>query len=292
MLALVAGILLAVAAIWSATQASAGGTQHDKRWVCKYVGTPGQDEVLKSGKNPTTVSSSATVGTYFNDAQGRSYVLDVQTDENTGDGNSYTGEKSCPVPDNKPIPPQPPTQEKWTCDGYFTGGYTFDRSTWTWVAGDLVKQRNLTADEVKNIDGQCGLPPTQEKWTCDGYFTGGWDWVDGAWVAGDLLKQRDLTPEERTKLDCDVVSTPPPSTTPPASTPPAEKPATVKLDHKTAAAKVAAPALSTPAVVPAAKSGSLASTGNSEVPIMLLIGGLAILAGTGFILYGRRLTRH
>jgi hypothetical protein len=49
--------------------------------VCKYVGTPGQDERLKTGKNPIEVSVNAipespvVIGSYFADDQGRSFVL-------------------------------------------------------------------------------------------------------------------------------------------------------------------------------------------------------------------------
>lgn len=51
-----------------------------KVFVCKYVGTPGIDERLQTGQNPISVSVNAIndfqgVGSYFNDAQGRSFVL-------------------------------------------------------------------------------------------------------------------------------------------------------------------------------------------------------------------------
>lgn len=66
-------------------------------FVCKYVGTPNINERLKEGKQPIRVKSSATVGTWFNDAQGRSYVLDISTEANTDkQGNEYTGDKTCP----------------------------------------------------------------------------------------------------------------------------------------------------------------------------------------------------
>lgn len=64
-------------------------TEHGKVYVCKYVGTPGVDERLQTGQNPIDVSVNAipidpvVVGSYFADAQGRSYVLafDVGQDE-------------------------------------------------------------------------------------------------------------------------------------------------------------------------------------------------------------------
>jgi hypothetical protein len=53
----------------------------DKFFVCKYTGTPGVDEVLQTGQNPISVSKNAipqdpvVVGSFFADAQGRSFVL-------------------------------------------------------------------------------------------------------------------------------------------------------------------------------------------------------------------------
>ena len=57
-----------------------------KVWVCKYVGKPGEDEVLKEGKNPIEVSGKSVdkdkdgqvfVGDQFADAQGRSVVVQI-----------------------------------------------------------------------------------------------------------------------------------------------------------------------------------------------------------------------
>src|SRR5215204_1120580 len=58
-----------------------------KVWVCKYVGKPGEDEVLKEGKNPISVSGNSVdkdkdgqvfVGDQFADAQGRSVVVQIE----------------------------------------------------------------------------------------------------------------------------------------------------------------------------------------------------------------------
>lgn len=64
-----------------------------KVWVCKYVGQPGVDERLKSGKNPIEVSVNSIpdyqgVGSYFADGQDRSFVLaesDGVTDHNASE---------------------------------------------------------------------------------------------------------------------------------------------------------------------------------------------------------------
>jgi hypothetical protein len=55
-------------------------------WVCKYVRTPGDAEVLKEGKNPIEVNGNSVdkdkngqvfVGDQFADAQGRSVVVQI-----------------------------------------------------------------------------------------------------------------------------------------------------------------------------------------------------------------------
>jgi hypothetical protein len=59
---------------------------NSKVWVCKYVRTPGGDEVLKAGKNPIEVNGHSVdkdkdgqvfVGDQFADAQGRSVVVQI-----------------------------------------------------------------------------------------------------------------------------------------------------------------------------------------------------------------------
>jgi hypothetical protein len=63
-----------------------------KVWVCKYVGTPGIDEVLQTGNNPIFVSGHAAdkdkdgkvfVGDQFADAQSRSVVVQIEGEEPT-----------------------------------------------------------------------------------------------------------------------------------------------------------------------------------------------------------------
>ena len=70
----------------AATPAQAADA-NSKVWVCKYVRTPGGDEVLKAGKNPIEVSGNSVdkdkdgqiyVGDQFADAQGRSVVVQIE----------------------------------------------------------------------------------------------------------------------------------------------------------------------------------------------------------------------
>jgi len=59
-------------------------------WVCKYVGTPGDDERLQTGNNPIMVSGNSAdkdndgqvfVGEQFADAQGRSVIVQIGGDD-------------------------------------------------------------------------------------------------------------------------------------------------------------------------------------------------------------------
>ena len=73
----------------------------DKVFVCKYVGTPGVDEVLQTGDNPISVSvntipEDAEVGSFFPDAQGRSFVLAFDV------GQEEPDRSECPLPEGPP----------------------------------------------------------------------------------------------------------------------------------------------------------------------------------------------
>ncbi len=84
---MVAGVFAAAAVVLPlvpAAGARAYSTDPDadysKVYVCKYVGTPGQDERLQTGQNPINVSVNAIrdfqgIGSWFNDQHGRSYVV-------------------------------------------------------------------------------------------------------------------------------------------------------------------------------------------------------------------------
>ncbi|NUS51228.1 MAG: hypothetical protein HOQ22_09355, partial [Nocardioidaceae bacterium] len=94
--------LVVVAAPFGVAQAQ---TESKKVFVCKYVGTPG-DERLQSGNNPISVSVNAIngfngVGSFFNDAQGRSYVIAFDTGQ--------------PAPTCPPVPPGQEPSPSPTC---------------------------------------------------------------------------------------------------------------------------------------------------------------------------------
>jgi len=93
--------LLAVAAIFmlascgvEATADILPATGNVKVFVCKYTGTPGVDEALQGGGNPISIDyqEGREPGKYFNDAQGRSYVLEYD------EGQDEPPVTDCPPP--------------------------------------------------------------------------------------------------------------------------------------------------------------------------------------------------
>ena len=87
---LAAGTFAATAAcvIGAGTASATPGDPH-KVWVCKYIHKPGEDEVLKGGKNPIHVDEAALtndrgvepqLGDAFSDGQFRSVVVGLETE--------------------------------------------------------------------------------------------------------------------------------------------------------------------------------------------------------------------
>jgi hypothetical protein len=85
-----------------------------KVWVCKYVRTPGGNEVLKSGKNPIEVSGNSVdkdkngqifVGDEFADAQELSVVVQIGGED---PGEEICSPTSSPTSSPAPSPTTPP----------------------------------------------------------------------------------------------------------------------------------------------------------------------------------------
>jgi hypothetical protein len=80
-----AGGIMVMAALGGTSTAGAAPKAPTKYFVCKYVGTPGDDERLQTGQNPISVSKNAipeqpvVIGSFFADKQGRSLVLALDT---------------------------------------------------------------------------------------------------------------------------------------------------------------------------------------------------------------------
>ena len=102
--------LIIVAVVLAACTTAVGA--ESKWFVCKYVGTPGVDERLQTGENPISVGGGSLpqpiiVGTFFNDSQGRSFILAEDV------GQPEPDPSDCPPPDTgpSPTPPSAPPSE-------------------------------------------------------------------------------------------------------------------------------------------------------------------------------------
>jgi len=98
----IAPVTVAVSAMVGSSASAAPG--EDKVFVCKYVGTPGEDERLQTGQNPISVSvnaipDGAMVGAFFADDQGRSFVLALDT------GQAEPPVSECPPPEGPTTTP-------------------------------------------------------------------------------------------------------------------------------------------------------------------------------------------
>lgn len=104
MFVVAATLSLAILASTSALGSHAPDDAGLKVWVCKYVGTPGVDETLKPGNDGlvdvsvNSLSGYSGVGSYFNDAQGRSFAIGPEHYANDNPGPAGT----CPGGDTPP----------------------------------------------------------------------------------------------------------------------------------------------------------------------------------------------
>jgi hypothetical protein len=99
-----AALMLSITAVASAGDKPPKQEDKDphKVYVCKYVGTPGEDERLQEGGNPIEVDRHALegdgfAGTFpfeFSDAHGKSVAIGW-----SGDGYPVLGIGNCPAPD-------------------------------------------------------------------------------------------------------------------------------------------------------------------------------------------------
>ena len=108
MLAAIGVAMLGGIAVAATAQATAGLDHKD--YVCKYVGKPGVDERLQEGGNPIWVDTAATQLGWFNDAQGRSFVIVFNTPRLVPEPSI----DKCPAPNSVPV--LPPAYTPPTCD--------------------------------------------------------------------------------------------------------------------------------------------------------------------------------
>jgi len=200
------GVLLAscgAALLLTATPANAAA---EKYFVCKYVGTPGVDEILQTGQNPISTAAASikadpiVVGAFFADDQGRSYVL---AEDNTPPGPEGDPPVSqCPPPDGG--------NEEIAVDVVFTDPDCDNENTASYeVTGDTA---NVDVEEsaAPAADTEVTVTATAK----DGFeFAGGEPTYSETHTFGSAE-------------DCTVVE-PPGNPPPPAVEPPAEVPTVV-----------------------------------------------------------------
>jgi uncharacterized repeat protein (TIGR01451 family) len=180
-------VAIAALAVVSATAASVdvgdggsagvfrvNGAAKGKVFVCKYVGTPGVDERLQTGDNPIDVSVNAIpdyqgVGSWFADAQGRSYVLGPEHE-----ANEHVDEpsvSSCPQPE---VPPTDVCPNIEGNQAEIPNGMVEDEKgncvtpppPPTDVCPNIEGDQGTVPDGYQLVDGQCVLIPPPPSDVC------------------------------------------------------------------------------------------------------------------------------
>ena len=309
------GLVLLGAGITTATDTASAvqGTGPDKVFVCKYVGQPGVDERLQTGQNPIDVSVNAikdwpvAIGSYFADAQERSYVLAFDTGQADPDVNQ------CPAGD---VPTQPnPIVTTRTADATSCTEYSVRTITTTtpyvlkdreWVLGEPVVttgewvNSTPTAEQIKAAGLDCSVQPnpvvttrTEDATSCTEYSvrtittTTPYVLKDREWVLGEPVVTTgewvNSTPTagqiKAAGLDCSVPVTTP--TTPvsvlgtSATAVPTKSPVTVLGTSATANP------------LPAAAHAGLADTSGQVIVGSLAAFAALLLLGSAFLLRRR-----
>jgi uncharacterized repeat protein (TIGR01451 family) len=175
--------VLAALAIAGATSARATSDDSPKKvFVCKYVGTPGVDERLQTGGNPINVSvnaipDGASVGAYFADAQGRSFVLAFDT------GQPEPPASSCPPPAPDDVCPNIDGVQESVPQGMIKDGQgNCVPPPPADVCPNLDGVQEHVPDGYQLVDGQCVVIPPPPTDVCPN--------IDGnqAQIPGGLIK--------------------------------------------------------------------------------------------------------
>lgn len=226
---------------WADTAAEPEKKVH-KSYVCKYVGTPGENESLQTGQNPIWVAnqsltgekgSEVAVGDEFSDKHGRSIVIVA----NTLKLDPEPGVDQCPAP-------EPGTADLWfdfgnpTCetDAYIDSEFdpTKIEATLEGTVGpgntvtvtyspkpgyvidhpDVNDEGNVVAtftfdDQPKNCEIPEKTTRTKDKMNCNGVFERK---ITVTTLNGEVIerevsdwkKVRNLTADEKAELDCKV----------------------------------------------------------------------------------------
>jgi hypothetical protein len=220
----VVGTLLVVLASALTLASTATATHPEKVFVCKYVGTPGVDERLQTGQNPISVSvnaipGGASVGAYFADAHGRSYVLAYDT------GQDESTLPACPGGDPPPVDVCPNLEGNQASvpEGYVKneeGDCVQPPPPPTDVCPNIEgNQETVPQGLVKNEAGNCVRPPDPPVFTCPNPDV---QPIHGKDTDGDGLN--DSCDPCAPPVDLKNCPSPPDVVTPPVVTPPVTPP--------------------------------------------------------------------
>lgn len=288
-----------------------------KVFVCKYVGTPGVDERLQTGQNPINVSinaipGGASVGAYFADAQGRSFVLAFDT------GQPEPSVSECPGGDTPPVDVCPNLEgdQETVPEGYTLVDGLCVVVPPVDVCPNLENdQETIPEGMILDNEGNCVTPPVEcpngdlngELPGCDAIVVpprcppgeGPYKGKDGE--PGD----QECCPDANNDQKCDVAPSPPtdvvvpeppvkpepPVVQPPVVTPPVTRPPTTEKPDKPKTAKppkvsTDGPVTSEPVPTANESDGELPYTGFSLWMAFVLAAALIL---TGLILryFGR-----
>jgi len=143
----------------------------DKVYVCKYVGQPGDNERLQTGQNPIEVSvnaipGDAVVGSYFADAQGRSYVLGFvpMVPEPTADSCPQPSHVHCTYPGLEDLLASDPLCVPQPTPCSSVGDWTLVGDAPEWVVASDLLSRTKTYNYAKyDLNYQHGVCETKTE---------------------------------------------------------------------------------------------------------------------------------
>ena len=159
-------------AVFAYSMTNPDGVYH-KVYVCKYVGTPGTNERLQTGDNPISVDTHSLsgftgLGSFFNDAQGRSIAIAWDNGDHTEPSVTMCPP---PAPDQVPVPAMPNTYDPCgLANATWIVPANTSTVTWAVVNGHLVATTTsgnvfvgggTTHDYGLAVDSNTLCPPTE-----------------------------------------------------------------------------------------------------------------------------------
>ena len=290
--AVAAAAVLCVGGVVIATNVAQADDTGHKVWVCKYVGKPGAEEVLKGGKNPIQVDMNATVGTWFKDGQNSSYVIGVVGEGPAPSVDDCPAAPNPPTETSTPTPSEPPVTETSTPTPSEPPGTETPRIHKVWVC----KYVGTPGEDERLKEGK---NPILVDWhSTDGPMPEVGAWFNDAQGRSYVVALEDADPEP-TREDCPSVTpspspSPSPSESPSPSPSPSESPSpSPSPSESPSPSPTTAPTTSKPTTPAPTKPvkhdrGVRADTGAADDGAVGLIGLVGLIASAGALVVTRR----